>query len=344
MWHEGDELAQEFTRLENELHLTGRWPRPLELDDHAAVGGAGKPAFGKHIQVINCKLTGGSWGLRSFSFDGLEVLNTEVSHTKDDGVFMQGMTGIEVAHCYIHDVNQNWKPPYTSQKDAAGDGIQLDGCNHWHIHDSVIDRTSSANKFCIISNNPAQNDGIIEYNILSGPRSTGGDGGASIYLGDGTGLIIRYNLIKGPSPGPFYSHADQLHIYGNVISGAGGPLYASATATVDNNVFYNMQSAITGGSITARNNIFDLGSAGAKAFDNVSNLTESHNLFVQGTPSPNSISGDAKFVDPTNYDFHLTPGSAAIDTGMAVGLTQDIDGVAIPQGAAPDIGAYEYKP
>lgn len=298
----------------------------------------------ENIQVENCKLTGGGWALRSFSFSGLKVISTEVSDTDDDGIFMQGMTNIEIAHCYVHDVNQNWKPPYTSQKDAAGDGIQFDGCNHWHVHENVIDRTSSANKFCFISNNPAQDDGVLELNVLSGPRPTGGDGGASIYLGDGTGLVIRDNLIKGPSPCPFYSHADDLHFYGNLITGVSGSLYASATAAVDNNVFYDVPSAISGGSITARNNIFALGSATATAFDKVSALTESNNLFTQGAPAANSISGDPKFVDAVKDDFHLLSGSAAIDKGTNVGLTKDIDGVAIPQGAAPDIGAYEFKP
>lgn len=44
---------------------------------------------------------------------------------------------------------------------------------------------------------------------------------------------------------------------------------------------------------------------------------------------------DPMFVDPLNDDFHLQPGSPAIDAGMDVGLPF--------QGIAPDIGAYEVS-
>src|SRR3989338_631012 len=48
------------------------------------------------------------------------------------------------------------------------------------------------------------------------------------------------------------------------------------------------------------------------------------------------------FSNPSANDFHLKAGSAAIDAGVNVGITRDYDGVTIPQGSAPDIGAYEF--
>ncbi len=41
-------------------------------------------------------------------------------------------------------------------------------------------------------------------------------------------------------------------------------------------------------------------------------------------------------------DYHLRPGSPAIDAGMDAGVNVDIDGQPRPLGAAPDIGADEY--
>ena len=41
-------------------------------------------------------------------------------------------------------------------------------------------------------------------------------------------------------------------------------------------------------------------------------------------------------------DFRLKAGSRAIDAGRDVGLKADFNGTPIPQGTAPDIGAYEY--
>ena len=293
------------------------------------------------IEVINCVLHGAGWGLRSFSFAGLHVLNTEVYDIKDDGIFIQNMNDIEIEHCYVHDVNQNWTPPYTPQGEAGGDGIQFDGCNRWHVHHNEIDRTNSGNKFCFISNNADQDDGVVEHNLMRGPL-TDGDGGASIYFHNGDGLIVRYNMIEGPSPGPLYSHASNLHIYGNVFMNMDGGLHASTSAEVLHNVFYGMPLAMSGGALVARNNIFALGDAQSSPFGSTSSLEESHNLFADGNPTANSIGGSPAFVDAAQGDFHLLSTSDAIDQGMDTSVTTDMDGVAIPQGSAPDIGAFEY--
>ncbi|MBC7234068.1 MAG: right-handed parallel beta-helix repeat-containing protein [Chloroflexi bacterium] len=55
-----------------------------------------------------------------------------------------------------------------------------------------------------------------------------------------------------------------------------------------------------------------------------------------------NIWGDPAFVDPRGGNYHLRPGSAAIDAGVDAGVTADIDGDPRPVGAAPDIGADEY--
>jgi len=47
-------------------------------------------------------------------------------------------------------------------------------------------------------------------------------------------------------------------------------------------------------------------------------------------------------VDPANGDYRLKAGSPAIDAGVDLGLDQDIVGTKVPQGRAPDVGAYEH--
>jgi hypothetical protein len=61
-----------------------------------------------------------------------------------------------------------------------------------------------------------------------------------------------------------------------------------------------------------------------------------------GNVIKNNIASDPLFVNASNNDFHLQYNSPCIDNGTYVGLTKDYDGNAIPQGSAPDIGAYEY--
>jgi hypothetical protein len=53
--------------------------------------------------------------------------------------------------------------------------------------------------------------------------------------------------------------------------------------------------------------------------------------------------GDPMFVDPANRNFRLKTGSPLIDKGAALGYAADSDGTPIPQGSAPDIGAFEYE-
>ena len=43
-------------------------------------------------------------------------------------------------------------------------------------------------------------------------------------------------------------------------------------------------------------------------------------------------------------DYHLMPGSPAIDQVPMSGMANDIDGEIRPQGPAKDFGADEYKP
>jgi uncharacterized repeat protein (TIGR01451 family) len=71
--------------------------------------------------------------------------------------------------------------------------------------------------------------------------------------------------------------------------------------------------------------------------DNVTNL----HVVVGGEPELTaiaSLTGDPKL----DASYHLQSDSAAIDAGVDVGVAEDIDGDARPQGSAPDIGADEF--
>jgi len=56
-----------------------------------------------------------------------------------------------------------------------------------------------------------------------------------------------------------------------------------------------------------------------------------------------SFCADPLLVNIAQGDFHLTKKSGCIDAGTDLGLKTDFDGMAIPHGAAADIGAYEFR-
>lgn len=58
---------------------------------------------------------------------------------------------------------------------------------------------------------------------------------------------------------------------------------------------------------------------------------------------PHSVTTPPVFVAPERYDYHLAPDSPGIDAGIVIPERKtDFDGVSVPQGNAPDIGALEF--
>lgn len=142
------------------------------------------------------------------------------------------------------------------------------------------------------------------------------------------------------------------------------------TTNLYNNTIYNADATFTKPgirveedntswtSIVLKNNLI-VGFPQAVAVEHVEAdypVTHTDNLFYGNTKniqfydvSWQDIDLDASELtsDPlltSSSNFHLLPGSPAINAGVDVSLTRDCDGRAIPLWGLPDIGAYEYAP
>ncbi|MCX6033321.1 MAG: hypothetical protein NT169_29070 [Chloroflexi bacterium] len=118
---------------------------------------------------------------------------------------------------------------------------------------------------------------------------------------------------------------------GSPSLGAGQAIYVGGTSGVTTDITNTLIASYTvgiqqvAGTVTTWNTLFN---------GNTANTS--------GTVNENaSVTGDPLFVDPANGDYHLGADSAAVDAGVAAGITTDYDGDSRPQGPGYDIGYDE---
>lgn len=106
---------------------------------------------------------------------------------------------------------------------------------------------------------------------------------------------------------------------------------------------------ITGDSVAITNTIFQNYSVALQTGAFPASIVADYALFDgvisqangAGITVNNAITGSADFADPVNHDYRLKIGSAALDTGLNVGVTEDFEQQVRPQGPAPDLGYDE---
>jgi hypothetical protein len=197
---------------------------------------------------------------------------------------------------------------------------------------------------------------------LTGNQVVGNHGGSAVYLGlsqsrfesnqvldnhTSAGVAVEYGGLSDPT------------LANNVVAAAGDKAlslgsYAGAplTATLIHNTLIGSGMgygiSVESGYVTLvlTNTIVASHTWGiTNTFPTSSTVTADHTLFwanghddIQGT---NAVTADPAFLNPGSGDYHLSPGSAAIDAGVEAGESVDIDGDSRPLNLAPDIGADE---
>jgi hypothetical protein len=159
--------------------------------------------------------------------------------------------------------------------------------------------------------------------------------GIQFYHTPGTvGAKVYNNVIDGKGAaawGIVVRSSSNIEIYNNTVVGTN-------PNTIDRGADIDYAGSTT---VTVKNNIVSMGFLGSGA-------TCDHNMFINGAAANcgtnNVTASSGGFVNASTADYHLTSASVAIDKGTTVPYaTTDRDVISRPQGAAYDIGAYEYK-
>ena len=182
-----------------------------------------------------------------------------------------------------------------------------------------------------------QSNAEIARTIFTG-NSAGAGGGGWIQAG-GTNTRIANSLFAGNSTGNGGGDAIAVALADN--NGTVSVLHttiASPTVGTGTAIYVGAGTVEITNTIVASHTASIVNAAGV--------VTSDYNLFFDAPTTvvtgSHSIEGrDPRFVDPAGGDYHLSAGSAAIDTGVDAGITGDLDGALRPQGDGYDIGAYE---
>ena len=318
-----------------------------------------------HIRWEGCTLAYGEHSLVSLfdNSDYMEVINCELSWASNGIYTISGTNNAPSNYLfkgnYIHDIGVRES---TQNSDAHGIGIQ--GGHDGVIEDNIIENCGSGPLLYAFTNQELKNT-IVRRNLIKDLHNLGGATGYGIATqcnnnasADKSGIKIYQNIVINASVGGRFHYEQEQEVYNNIfykcnVGFASGRNYNGLGANIKlrNNIFLNSTvyhiSWYTGASVYTLDsdyNLFyptdgDLFRLGAHELS----FTDWQALSKTGrTFDPNSIVADPLFVDPDNGNFHLRSGSPAIDAGIDVGLTQDFEGNPVPQGNAPDIGAYEY--
>ncbi len=258
----------------------------------------------------------------------------------------------------------------------AGIGLNL-GSMHVEVRHNLLFNNAAGWERAAVGIDVQSGSDIVDYNVAhdnedSGIQfASGGDNGiayGNVSYNNGDHGIDNSNVIGGVLTGNVVYHNCTSGIN---VEGTAGSYTIDNNIAVDNAVY----PAYNGLSCTRRKGnigVYDSAPATTTADYNLVNLTTSGDLYVwAGTPysSPAALAGatgqethgiqaDPKWVDPASANFHLQPGSPAIDSansGAPSEPSTDIEGNSrVDDPSTPDTGtgprtyddrgAYEFQP
>ena len=331
---------------------------------------------GQNWTIQNCDLSHNygegarNWGedAATWAADNIVMTGNTVSYNGDTGLYVgnYGLNGTisnnTIHHnCWHTDFSTNagikiYSGPFESENPANVSGFTISGNTIYSNGDGTGTRGSGiwsdfSNSNIIRYNNVYSNIFVgiqiekssscqVYYNLSYGHTSDH-DGGAGRGIGltmDDGSMQVDSNLIYN---NVLYNNRENLSVYGaGSTQGISDNVFKNniLLSATEKNIFYYPQGRDSG-------NIFANNCLGAEPlsvqWNGDSKTTyDAWETAYGGTTA--SVEADPLFLSAASGNFHLQPGSPAINAGVNVSLTLDFMGITVPQGAAPDIGAHEW--
>lgn len=320
----------------NNIHDNAIYPLAYETGRHGIMAESGS----EHIWILENKIErSGDDGVQIFHFAGgghgpiarnIYIGGNEVND--------MGENAFDIKQSYDVVISQNkiWGFSKTSQLGAGSDGSAIVLNNDdpsdrlWVIYNEIygsnIGIRSQAKGTNYIFGNIFHD--IVRYPGAVVPISTGNSSGCAIVVSGYAGMAIHNNTI------------DSVDCGISVIKGV-------VPATVQNNIISNLNEP-TGYAILYNT---------SPILNTENNLLYNSGMGLKKAANLNGITGsDPVYANRASKNFSLTENSAAIDRSLfstvvttfstlyGLSIAKDTAGLARPQGAAWDIGAFEYKP
>jgi len=341
------------TRSYGIIHMAGReYVRVEDIDvsQSASFGIYIKPS-GRYITIRGC----------------------DVGHSLDGGIVAPlssgvAVTQITIENCLVHHNNGGFKEGEPGVA-TYHEGLTMEGVDGFTIRGCQV----FSNYMEGVNFKRGAKNGIIENCLLYSNALI------NQYMEGATNIQVRYNKIydctynAGIEMGletSTYSN-DTIKIYDNLFWGnsaaisfwAGSVTSQTRNISIYSNTFYNNEFGVRwkagatdnySGTNSIKGNLFWQYRTWYSAIKDettsrqaIGRTVVAYNAFQQGAASDTTgtsatMTSDPYFVNAGGHDYHLKSGSPCIDKGTSVGLTRDFDGKAVPQGSAPDLGAYEY--
>lgn len=285
------------------------------------------------------------------------------------------LAGIFISEGADHNVIRNNEATHT------GMGVSIHGRNNLvtrnYAHDLTMVRNTKGgdDDFGAVGIWLFSSNNEVSYNRMLNCKAPsydyGSDGGVVEFYGNVDSCYVHHNLGEN-CDGSFEVGGRRDTLTHNLIAyniyinnGVAGGFHVGGTfgvyfedMRIENNVFFDTASSdyaigLWNGKpesvdIIYRNNILYI--PNDKHISNYPVFDHQYNLYYLGGKTDHGFKlgkgenfADPEFVNASLRNFHLKPGSPAIDAGTDLGFKADFDDHKVPAGKAPDLGVFEHR-